>query len=160
MSGVVAGLIGSVKSAAATPTNLVLNPSFTDDSTAGWSGEVFSRVTDFFRTAPASLVYSGNDYNPQVIYSRNSVLTVGVAYSLSIWIRTFNTQSFLIQLSVGSGGASFQTATQSQAAGWVNYKIENYVCQSNTNLAISVLSDYSAYIDDVSVVQGATALVL
>lgn len=164
MSGVVAGLIGSVKSGAApAPENLVENPSFTLDSLTGWQSQFFGTVvrdTSSFRTAPACLQYDSGDGNANARYQRAGVLTIGQPYSLSLWIKTINTQSFTITLNAGLTTQVFTTPTQSDTAPWTNYKIENITCTGSTNLTILVESDYFAVIDDVSVVLGSTALVL
>lgn len=162
MSGVVAGLIGSVKAAAVTPTNLVLNPSFTDESIAGWSGsgDVYRfRTTSLFRTAPASLQFFGVEDLPNVSYSRGSVLTVGQTYSLSLYLYAFGTQSYTIKLYAGTTVTTLTTSLTT-ANNWHNFKIENVACVGNTNLRVEINCDYEAWLDDISVVQGATALVL
>jgi len=164
VSGVVAGLIGSVKSGAApAPTNLVTNPSFTVN-TVDWYDDFpeaqIIRSTSTFRSAPASLTYSGFDGSPRCYYFKTNLLTIGSAYSLSLWIRTFNTQSINIVLNAGSNFQTLTTPTQSSTADWTNYKIQNVTCAGNTTLSIIINSAFSAYVDDVSVVLGATALVL
>ena len=160
MSGVVAGLIGSVKSASSAPINLVVNPSFTLNSITGWEGIDYApvfRYTEDFRTAPACLIYDQGDGNANAMYDRASVLTIGQPYSLSLWIKTVNTQSFTITFDAGLNRQVFTTPTQSGTATWTNYKIENITCTGATNLKIIVESAYNARIDDVSVVLGATA---
>ena len=160
MSGAVAGLIGSVKAAAASPTNLVLNPSFTTDLT-GWniSGYIF-RDTTVYNTAPASLnVYFSEEYGVYAEYSRGNILTVGQRYSVSFWLRTTTSDSFVIVL---SGGVSSEIAVTGSTS-WQNIKFENVLVNSvNLNLAIYSSLALTPYfnIDDVSVVAGPTALVL
>jgi len=155
VSGVVAGLIGSVKSAASAPVNLVTNPSFTTN-TNDWYGNV-SRNTTVFRSSPASLLSEADDFDPSAQYNKSNLLTVGQPYSLSLWLRTLNTQSFTIHLDAGATRQTLTTAEQSSAADWTNYKIENVTCTTNRTLSIFVNCLYSVYIDDVSVVLGATA---
>ena len=161
MSGVVAGLIASVKSAPSAPVNLVTNPSFTTN-TNDWYDDFpiaeITRNTTTFRSAPASLNYSGYDGDPFTYYYKTNLLTVGQQYSLSLWIKTFNTQSFTIHLDAGATRQTLTTAEQSSAAAFTNYKIENVTCTTNSTLQVYVYSLYSAYIDDVSVVLGATAV--
>jgi hypothetical protein len=164
VSGVVAGLIGSVKSGAApAPENLVTNPSFTVN-TADWSGNFpdaqISRNTTTFRSAPAALYYEGFDGDPFCGYSKANLLSIGSAYSLSLYIRTSNTQSFNIGLNAGTSSQTLTTPTQSSGTAWVNYKIENVTCAGNTTLSININSNAPAFVDDVSVVLGSTALVL
>ena len=163
MSGVVAGLIASVKSAPSVPVNLVTNPSFTVD-TVDWyddfpQAEIF-RDTSTFRSSPASLYYNEFEGSPRCYYFKTNLLTIGSAYSLSLWIRTFNTQSFNIVLYAGTNFQTITTPTQTSAQGWTNYKIENVTCAGNTALQIIINSNALAYVDDVSVVLGPTALVL
>ena len=145
------------------PVNLVLNPSFTTDSITGWSGFDYApifRYTEDFRTAPASIYYDQGDSGANAMYDRASVLTIGQPYSLSLWIKTVNTQSFTITFDAGLNRQVFTTPTQSNTAPWTNYKIENITCTGATSFKIFVESSYNARIDDVSVVQGPTALVL
>jgi len=163
VSGVVAGLIGSVKSGAApAPTNLVLNPSFTTDLT-GWNANPETyRVTNVFRSAPASLFQSSSEfYSAQTSYLRAGILTVGQVYSLSLWIRTSYDSDFFIQLFCGANSAVI-TPNIALTGTFVNYKIENVLCTSNGNLTVGVgnFTDTGFWLDDVSVVLGATALVL
>ena len=161
MSGVVAGLIGSVKAAAATPTNLVTNPSFTVNTVDWYSDDsTLTRDTTIFRSAPASLAYSGNDASPATYYYKTNLLTIGQSYSLSIWVRSIYDQGFFnITLQTGTGFTTLST-TVSASSSFTNYKIENVLCTGNTNLQVFIASESPAYIDDISVVQGATALVL
>lgn len=162
MSGVVAGLIGSVKAAPSGPVNLVLNPSFTDNSTAGWSGsgDVYrARQTALFRTAPAGLQFFGIEDLPNVSYSRGGVLTVGQSYSLSLYIYALGTQSYTINFTVGSTLATLTTPSKTPNT-WHNFKIENVTCVGYSDFSIQINCDYDTFVDDVSVVQGATAIVL
>ena len=161
MSGAVAGLIGSVKAASATPTNLVTNPSFTVN-TVDWASDDgnLTRDTTIFRSAPASLAYSGNDASPATYYYKTNLLTIGQRYSLSIWVRSIYDQGFFtITLQAGTTFLSI-TPTVSASSSFTNYKIEDVLCTGNTTLQVYSVSESPAYIDDVSVVQGATALVL
>jgi hypothetical protein len=161
MSGVVAGLIASVKSTSPTPVNLVTNPSFTVNTTDWYSDDGnLTRNTVTFRSSPAALAYSGNDASPATYYYKNNLLTVGSRYSLSLWIKTIYPQGFFtISFQVGS---NFQqlNISPSDTAPFTNYKIENLLCTGNGTLQVYVSSESPAYIDDVSVVLGATALVL
>ena len=161
MSGVVAGLIGSVKSAPSGPVNLVSNPSFTTN-TNGWSiGGLGDRTTSVFKSAPASLRAQGiSDFIPASA-STSLVLTIGQVYSASFWI-------------YGSGNTvncnfTCGTTTSSLAqivpltGNFINYKIENVLCTGNTFGELSFTDsteDPVFYLDNVSVVLGATALVL
>jgi hypothetical protein len=149
------------------PVNLVLNPSFTtnaDGWTLGGFGTLNFRDTSAFRSAPASLKAqaSGEFYQLGTLYTRNSVLTIGQRYSLSIWIRSSGGIPLTIRLGCGTNEA---TITETVPAGvFTNYKVENVLCSGNTNLYVSVNDNYSetgfCWIDDVSVVLGPTALVL
>lgn len=158
MSGGVAGLIGSVKSAPSAPVNLVTNPSFTTNTNDWFTFSSISRDTTVFRSSPASLLSEAGDSDPLAYYYKTNLLTVGQTYSLSLWIRTFTTQSFTIHLDAGATRQTLTTAEQSSAAPWTNYKIENVTCTGNGTLQIYIGCLYSAYIDDVSVVLGATAV--
>ena len=162
MSGVVAGLVASVKSAPSGPVNLVLNPSFTADSIDGWSGSGnvgLARQTALFRTAPAGLQFFGIEDLPNVSYYRGEVLTVGQSYSLSLYLQALGEQSYTIKFYAGDTITTLTTPTKT-ANTWHNFKIENVSCVGNTSFIVEINSDYDTYVDDVSVVQGATALVL
>jgi len=157
MSGVVAGLIGSVKSAPSAPVNLITNPSFTTNLT-GWDTNAETvRATDVFRSAPASLYQTFSDFDvASTGYLVSNFLTVGQVYSLSIWIRG---APLRVQLRCGTNEATIEPPT---TAVFTNYKIENVLCIGNGLLLVSVGNnqDTNFYIDDVSVVLGPTALVL
>ena len=162
MSGVVAGLIGSVKAAPSGPVNLVLNPSFTADSIDGWSGSGnvgLARQTALFRTAPAGLQFFGIEDLPNVTYYRGEGPTVGQSYSLSLYLYSLGTQSYTIIFSAGSNNTTLTTGAKTPNT-WHNVKIENVTCEGYSAFSIQINCDYDTYVDDVSVVQGATALVL
>jgi hypothetical protein len=159
MVGCAQGLIGSIKTASAPPSDLVLNGSFTVD-VSGWSGDV-SGDTAVFRSSPASMFVSylyGEDA-PLTGYSRTAVLTIGQAYSLSLWLKNGNSVGSLTVV-LQCGTATKQTVLSYTASGpWVNIKVENVVCAGNTNMTISIASNGEVFnVDDVSVVLGATAL--
>jgi hypothetical protein len=157
VSGVVAGLIGSVKSGAASPTNLITNPSFTTDLSDWGTNPETSRVTDVFKSAPASLYQTYSDfYTATTGFVKYDYLTVGQVYSLSIWIKG---APLRVALRCGVNEVEISPPT---TAVFTNYKIENVLCTANGLLLVDVGSgaDTSFWIDDVSVVLGATALVL
>jgi len=158
MVGIAQGLIGSIKTASAPAGDLVLNGSFAVD-VSGWFGDV-SRDTAVYYSSPASMFVSylyGEDA-PYTSYSRTGVLTIGQAYSLSLWLKNAN---FIGSLTVvmQCGTATKQTVLSHSASGpWVNIKVENVVCASNTNMLISVASDAEVFnVDDVVAVAGTTA---
>ena len=164
MSGVVAGLIASVKTGSApAPTNLVLNPSFTTNI-AGWEGAGNSaRTTLFYRSASASLeCYFDGDNNPAATYSRNdNLFTNGQTGSFSAWIlNTLTTRNFAVELSLG-GSYSLTNISVPASPLWQHIKVENKIAGTGS-LVINVFpsTNDTFYIDDVSVVLGATALVL
>jgi hypothetical protein len=154
------GLVAGAGKTASAPVNLVVNPSFTTNSITGWSGNEYApvvRYTETFRTAPACLNYDQGDGNANAMYDRASVLTIGQPYSLSIWLKTLNAQPFTITFDAGLTRQVLTTSTQSGSAPFTNYKIENITCTGATSLKILVESSFGGFIDDVSVVQGATA---
>ena len=164
MSGAVAGLIASVKAGSApAPTNLVANPSFTTNIN-GWEGSGnISRDTVIFRSAPASLnTFFDGENIPYAQYGQASALTVGQRYSLSFWIRnTEASKTFTVQF-----GASQTTRVIPASSSWQNVKFEN-VLATSSGMGIIIYTTDGSYpylgsfnIDDVSVVLGATALVL
>jgi hypothetical protein len=164
MSGVVAGLIASVKAGSApAPTNLITNGAFTVND-VGWTNYGNGqRDTSVFRSSPASwYTYLSDDYSPKAEYVQNNVLTVGSRYSLSCWVRNPNAaQSITVTMILGTNYVNTNTATLAASTAWQYVKFENQICLGNTNLTISidsfsVGSDF--YLDDVSLVLGATAL--
>jgi hypothetical protein len=159
MSGVVAGLIASIKTAAAPSGNLVLNPSFdTDVSPWGYS---ITRDVVTYRSAPASgkVIYNAVYENPITEYIRNSSLTIGQNYSATIWVRNnLSAQYFYMFLFCGNASKS-TTVFLPASSSWVSIKVENVTCATNTNLTLQIYADFYDYnIDDVSVITGATAL--
>lgn len=154
------GYAGAAGKSASTPVNLVLNPAFTTNIT-GWDSLGNSqRDTTVYRSAPASLnTYFDGENIPYALYSRSAILTAGQRYSVSIWLRTTTSNTFQITF---SGGISSPIAVTGSTS-WQNLKFEN-VLVSSTNLNLSIYSSLTLSdtfnIDDVSVVSGATALVL
>jgi hypothetical protein len=158
MVGIAQGLIGSIKTASAPAGDLVLNGSFTVNVN-GWDYDV-SRSTAVYNSSPASMFVSylyGEDA-PFTSYSRTGVLTIGQAYSLSLWLKNGNSVGSITVL-LRCGTASKQTVLSHTASGpWVNIKVENVVCAGNTNMTISIASDGELfYVDDVVAVAGTTA---
>lgn len=159
------GFTSSAGKGTSTPTNLVLNPSFTTNANDWYlQGALNYRDTSVFKSAPASLQVraDGEFYDANTGYSRASVLTVGQRYSLSIWVRSSGGIPITIRLSCGSNAL---TLTETVPSGvFTNYKIENVLCSGHTGLSVGIQDNYSEtgffWVDDVSVVQGATALVL
>ena len=161
MSGVIAGLIASVKSAgsAPAPTNIITNGAFTVNST-GWYSVNGYRDTSVFRSSPASFAtYSTDEDSADAEYTQSSALTVGSSYSLAFWVRT-GTQAFQVTLQLGTTSYSYTSPTLSSSSSWQYVKLENKLCVGNTNLRFYVYGGNSiAYnLDDVSLVLGATAL--
>jgi hypothetical protein len=159
MSGVVAGLIASIKTATAPSGNLVLNPSF-DTDVSPWQYTITRDVVTY-RSAPASgkVIYDVGAELAITQYTRNSSLTIGQNYSASIWVRNnLGAQSFTLALGCGST-FKYTTVSLPVSTSWVNIKVENTVCTANTNLNLQIYGDFYDYnIDDVSVVTGATAI--
>jgi len=155
MSGVFAGLIGSVKAAAVVPTNLVLNGSATTTSTTNWTAA--SRNTSIFKTTPASWMsvnYPSTE-TQAVEYFNANMLTVGTRYSLSFWARAIY-PGFPITVTFYTGSGSTITINPSTTA-FEYFKIENQLCTAtNGGIFIDSLADF--YIDDVAIVAGSTAL--
>lgn len=160
MSGVLAGLIGSVKAEAAGVVNLVTNGSFTTTNLTNWSGSNIYRYTDFFRTTPACLGSdSFGENDPYLSYYKTNTLTVGSRYSLSLWIQSrANPGIFTITFNCGTTTSTVTTASLGPANTYYYYKIENVLCAGNGTLEISIPSTTNIEIDDVWVVAGATAV--
>jgi hypothetical protein len=161
MSGVVAGLIASVKAGSApAPTNIITNGSFTVNAN-GWDlSENGFRDTSIFRSSPASFGnYGSEDYASNSSYTQNNSLTVGERYSLAFWVRNTGSQEFRITLRLGTGYYGTDSATLQASTSWQYVKFENQLCTGNTNLYFSTYGSngFSYNIDDVSLVLGPTA---
>lgn len=162
MSGVVAGLIASVKAGSApTPTNLVANPSFTTNIN-GWDGLGNSlRDTSVFRSAPASLnTFFDGDNIPYASYDQASALVPGQRYSLSFWIQNVEASKTFTVRFAETQITTFIPASSS----WQYVKLEN-VLTNVSFMSINIYTTDGSYpylgsfnIDDVSVVLGPTAL--
>ena len=163
MTGVIAGLIGSIITiAGGTPTNLISNGSFTVNTT-GWTDTGTQvRDTSVFRSAPAS--YStgfSEDYGAIAEYTQNGILTVGSRYSISLWIyNPLGAQPFTIRMQLGTSATFFNSASYPALASWQYIKFENQLCSGNSNFSFYIAgSGANAFnIDDVSLVLGPTAL--
>jgi len=159
VSGVVAGLLASVKAdSAPAPSNIVTNPSLTTNIN-GWEGSGNStRDTVIYRSAPASLyTYFDGDNIPYASYSQASGLTAGQRYSLSFWIKFATTTTFRIEFA----GSSTTTGLVTGGSSWQYLKFENVLAASASfNIAVYSASVFIGEfnIDDVAVVLGATAL--
>jgi hypothetical protein len=162
MSGVVAGLIGSVKAAAAGVVNLVTNGSFTTTDLTNWGyiGTGTERTTSVYKTSPASLAAdSFGENDPTVSFYKTNTLTVGSTYSLSFWLRTpTNLNSFTYSFDCGTTNVTTTTPLISPSTSWLYYKVENVVCAGNGTLSFMIYSGTNFQIDDVYVVAGATAV--
>jgi hypothetical protein len=158
MSGAVAGLIGSVKKAAAgAPTNIVLNGSATTTSTTNYY--LGSRSTSAFKTTPASWLatFDGGTELLVVEYFAPA-LTVGTRYSVSVWVKN-NSFAQDVTLSATFGSTVINLTQTPTTSAWMNYKIENALCATNSSLDIFVYAtDANFYVDDITCVEGATAL--
>ena len=153
--------------AASGPVNLVLNPSFTDDSTVGWESSInYMRDTTDYRTAPAA-IKSASYYDdaPRLEYQKLNVLTPNQRYSLSFWFKGGYPYEPINYYVTTTFGGTYQPLILGPYAPnvWHNVKVENILCGAGTGFSFSLSaqsSDYDLRIDDVSVVQGPTALVL
>jgi hypothetical protein len=158
MSGAVAGLIGNLKAVNA-PTNLVLNGSATTTSLTNYDWAV--RNTSIYKTAPASWKSDFDNGPEQQAFSYTGVnaLTVGTRYSASLYVRNTLLQNIYLSVSFGTNVA---TLTQMPTiSGFMKFTLENFLCQTNGTLQIYAFGDFASqdfYVDDVIVIQGATAL--
>jgi len=162
VSGVVAGLLASVKaSALPAPTNILTNGSFTLGTT-NWTGENLGADAVVFRSAPFSgNTFDSDDYEAYAQYDQATGLTSGQRYSFSAWIRNASTsQSFTISLKLGTNEYFSTTPTLSVLDTWQQIKFENQLA-NGTAIQLSVSGNAfpaSFNIDDVSLVLGSTAL--
>jgi hypothetical protein len=138
--------------------NLVDNPSFTSASITGWTGDSVSRFTPKFKTSPASLYIDNPDTDANAMYQKIGALTIGQSYSLSLWVGGVgNFQGAVITFYAGTASKTL-TIPARDDTNWTYYKIENVVCTGNTNITIYYNSPANAYLDDVSIVAGITAV--
>ena len=156
MTGVAAALIGSMKSS---NNSIFPNGSFTTDPVTDWS--FGSRRTDLFKSAPASFFVpfiGGGEYSPETNYFKPGILTVGQRYSLSLWIYPQSTigDSPVVQLTCGANTVSTSRGMSSRS--WQYIKIENVLCTTTPNLSLYISSNDVIYLDDISLVAGATAV--
>jgi hypothetical protein len=162
MSGVVAGLIASVKAGSApAPTNILTNGAFTS-GTLNWSGGNLSADAVIYRSAPFSgNTFDSDDYDADATYDQATGLTAGQSYSFSAWIRNpNNAQTFGIYLKLGTTTHITTSPTLPISTGWQQIKFENLLANGS---AIQIAISANAYptifnIDDVSLVLGSTAL--
>jgi hypothetical protein len=163
MSGVIAGLIASVKAGSEpAPTNIITNGSFTVN-TNGWTDlGTQVRETAVYRSAPASYGTGFSEDNGAIAeYTQAGALTVGSRYSLSLWIRnSVGAQPFGISMTLGTSTTFFNSASYPQSTSWQYIKFENQLCVGNSNFSFYIYGSNgnSFEIDDVSLVLGATAL--
>ena len=159
MTGVVAGLIGSLKSATGGVVNLIINGSATTATPVGWLGLAYFRNTTYFRTTPASWQMNDVGSGPELTYFKTAVLTVGSKYSISWWSRsdpsngpdavTFVASSF-------SGGTG--TFSYTPSATWTYYKVEGMTATITSLNFQWYAASYSALFDDINLVAGNTAV--
>lgn len=163
MTGVIAGLIGSVITiTGGTPTNLISNGSFTVNTTGWINAGTQVRDTSVFRSTPAS--YStgfSENFGAIAEYAQTGILTVGSRYSISLWIyNPLGAQSFNISMTLGNSTTYFSSASYPALASWQYIKFENQLCSGNSNFSFYIYggNGISFNIDDVSLVLGPTAL--
>jgi len=151
MSGVTAGLIGSLKKATSSPVNLVSNGSATTSDATGWS--VFGRNLSTFKTSPAA--WNANydlDIGYFMDYTKAGALTSGQAYSFSAWVYSPVT-TVNVYMSAFSGFTSENFTVTPNT--WTYIKKENLTA-NGTGLYIYFTD--SQITDDVAVVAGPTAI--
>lgn len=138
--------------------NLVTNGSFTTTDLTNYGGASLSRTTSWFKTSPASLnVDTDGSNDPFVYFSKSNVLTVGKYYSFSFWIQARSGGDFGYGIQAGTNSISTFTPAMSAANGFYYYKIENVLCTGNAGLYVGVNGLNAFEIDDIWVVEGATA---
>jgi hypothetical protein len=146
-----------------TYTNLITNPSFTVDMT-DWVGNFATyRTTSIFRSTPASLTsYLDADGSPPFVqYYKSNATSYATPYSFSAWIRNpSESRAFAIQFIAGGTLCNTTTAIIPASTSWQYIKVENCLSGGSGTLMVSAspLSGTTEFqIDDVAVVQGATA---
>jgi hypothetical protein len=157
MSGVVAGLIGSVKkSSVVIPVNLIEDASFTNGTSTKWVSDYSGRASDKYKTALYSF-FNGFDPNGDspgsVAYFGGNILTVGKTYSLSFWFNGSIGYSYSGGVTTGTGDRFF---FPDAINGWQLIKVENLYANT-PYFQFSVGSYGPVYIDDVWLVEGANA---
>jgi hypothetical protein len=156
MTGVLAGVIGSVKKAATGPTNLFINGSATTATPNSFLASF--RNTTTFKTTPAAWQMNDVGNGPELTYFAATGLTIGQTYSISWWCRSdplngadsvnFSPLSF----SGGTGTTSFTPTTT-----FTYYKLENLTATSVSVYFQWWSNNFSHVFDDIWLVAGATA---
>ena len=163
MTGIVAGLIGSLKvTSSGVLTNLITNGSLTVDAT-GWTANGLNfRDASVFNSSPASYNTGYGDEDGAIAeYVQNGIVSAGNSYSMSLWIRNNNAvQSLTLVLQLGTGSYLLNTATYPISTTWQKIVFENKLCLTNSNFSFYIYGNGTGAfnIDDVSLVLGPTAL--
>ena len=163
MTGIVAGLIGSLKvTSSGVLTNLITNGSLTVNSTGWTANGVNFRDASVFRSTPASYNTGYGDEEGAIAeYVQHGIVSAGSSYSFSLWIRNNDAvQPLVLVLQLGTGTYSLTTATYPISTTWQKIVFENKLCLTNSNFSFSIYANGTGAfnIDDVSLVLGPTAL--
>lgn len=160
MSGVVQGLIGSLKTATAGYTgptgNLITNPGFEDVNIDPWFLYFGERTTAQAQTGSYSLV-AGADELGYTLHYRASVLAVGFPFSLSFWIK--GTTEFSLTNTIAFGNNDSSTAINVTTS-WQQITILNRNVTGDSIMTILLYTlDYSQnfWIDNIVLQYGPTA---
>ena len=163
MSGLFAGLVASVKSAPAL-VNIFPLPAFEDTERYSTPTNWADCFVDEYYPANTGTKYlqnvSGYDsenfeyYYNNPSFSKANVLTIGLKYSLSLWVRVDTYGNVITVNFLGNPPVS----TSSPNVGWQKVVVQNKTATSTT-FSFSVSSSNATFqLDDFALVQGATAL--
>jgi len=158
MSGIVAGLIASMKSGSSGPTNIFINGSATTTTPVGWLGLAYFRNTTYFKTSPASWQMNDVGNGPELTYFQTTGLTIGSQYSISWWSRNDPANGSdavtFVPLSLSGGTGTF---SYTPSGTFTYYKVGGMIATATSIYVQWYASSYSALIDDIWLVAGATA---
>jgi hypothetical protein len=130
----------------------------------GWSfsSTLSGITTNYGSTAPSpthtlGISYDSNTDTANGSYTNSSLLTIGQAYSISFYVKTY-TNGLILDYTLNFGTTTF-TSSQSIGTAWAKITVNNKVCAGNTTFTLSV-SERNAnefYIDNVALIAGTVA---
>lgn len=146
--------------AASGPTNLVTNGYFTTTNVSEFyradMGYGSARDTNFYRTAPASLMCTSYIEDDPTFAWYKAIGTAGQKYSFSGWVKSSEAFSAIMQITTGNTTTNF---TLTYLGGdWQYWKVENLTFTGTGGLGITWSAIPTFYVDDFWVVQGPVAV--
>jgi len=142
------------------PTNLVTNGSFTTTNLSEFyradMGYGSARDTSYYRTAPASLICTSYIEDDPTFAWYKATGIAGQKYSFSGWVSSAEAFGAIMQITTGSTTTNF--TLNYSGGGWQYWKFENLTFTGTGGLGISFAATPAFYVDDVWVVNSATAV--